>query len=204
VAQTDFGPFSLAARSFALSIFPGFSLCAAHLAPGPFSLSWPIGPSPYHLLPPPVGSATTTFGCYHRRATLRRPMKSSHPAVPQLCLLATPLRFPSPQCGIKARNSFPIEGHQTIAGRRLTASLLPSPLLPQLYKTVSQPRHSMLHLFPLLVCFLQVCSMPPSSCVHSPPFLLIAGQILTTPPPSDTVVRFPPTCSSSRSFRGEV
>jgi hypothetical protein len=56
-AQTDFGPFSFAARLFALFIFPGFSLCPTHLAPGLFGLSRPTGPSARHLLPPTASSA---------------------------------------------------------------------------------------------------------------------------------------------------
>jgi hypothetical protein len=88
VAQIDFGPFSLAARSFALFIFPGFSLCTTHMAPGLFSLRQPTGPSPHHLLPPPTSSAAAAFSCCHRCAALRCPVKTRRPQLLSFCLFS--------------------------------------------------------------------------------------------------------------------
>jgi hypothetical protein len=53
-AQTDFGPSILAARSFAVFIFPGCSLCAAIVLPARSALAGPLAHHPvtsFHLQP---------------------------------------------------------------------------------------------------------------------------------------------------------
>jgi hypothetical protein len=142
--------------------------------------------------PPPVGATALSVVAALRTATPT-----------PLHLLVPPPLVALPLMQYQARGKhLPIEVHQTDAGRHLTVSLLSSPLLPRNYKRVSRPHRSVPQPFPLLTHFLQVYSTLPLSSACPPPFLLVFGQIPTTPLPSDTVVRFPPSCSSSRSLHG--